>query len=50
MIAHYLEKLAWLDRLIDMNDHNPDAVASLLEQYREHAEALAKLRDESTIE
>jgi hypothetical protein len=48
MITHLEEKLKWLDMLIDLNDDNPDAVESLLVEYRLQAKALAELRDAPT--
>jgi hypothetical protein len=48
MIAHLEDKLRWLDALIDLNEDNPDAVESLLNEYRLQAKALAELRDEPT--
>jgi hypothetical protein len=48
MIMHLEKKLQWLDTLIDLNEDNPDAVKSLLIEYRLQAKALAELRDEPT--
>ena len=48
MITHLEAKLKWLDALIDLNEDNPDAVESLLIEYRLQAKALAELRDEPT--
>jgi hypothetical protein len=48
MIAYMVGKLLWLDELIDLNENNPDAVKSLLAEYREEAKRLAELRDKPT--
>jgi hypothetical protein len=48
MIAYLVGKLEYLDLLIDLNEHNPEAVKSLLARYRQEAKILAELRDKPT--